>query len=49
MISLWLMGVSGYVEDEQGSRAARQTFRAGEWAMVWHSMSLARTCRHGGA
>ena len=48
---LWLMGVSGYVEDEAGRRVAGMAGvpipAGGPWCMAL--MGLARTCRHGGA
>ena len=32
---LWLMGVSGYVEDEQGRVLLGRRSDTGEWAMVY--------------
>ena len=32
---LWLMGVSGYVEDEQGRVLLGKRSDTGEWAMVY--------------
>lgn len=39
---LWLMGVSGYVEDEQGRVLLGRRSDTGEWAMVYGINELAR-------